>query len=76
MRNKSMVKRTENNFTKRFGNRISVVYAEKPLKLKEKQTRNTVINAAIYKVFSAILKKEPSSKVMLGFENITKMQDK
>ena len=76
MPNRTIGKRAGNNFDKRFGNRIRVVYAEKPLKLKDKQTRNTVINAAIYKVFSAILKREPLAKEMLGLENMTKAQDK
>ncbi len=66
-----MGQRIRNNFNKRFGGRIRVVYAQDS-SASEKQLRNGRLCEAIIKVLSGILGREPTQKELLGIEDLAK----
>lgn len=66
-----MGQQIRNNFNKRFGDRIQVVYAQN-LSPSEKEFRNRKLCEAVIKVLSGILGREPTQKELLGIEDLTK----
>lgn len=66
-----MGQRIRNNFSKRFGDRIRVVYAQHS-SLAEKELLKGRLCEAIIKVLSGILGREPTQKELLGIEDLTK----
>jgi len=66
-----MGQRIRNNFSKRFGDRIRVVYAQRS-SLAEKEALKGRLYEAIIKVLSGILGREPTQKELLGIEDLTK----
>jgi len=65
-----MSRRINNNFRKRFGDRISMTYREKPLTVSEKKLQNDSLSKAITHVLAGILKREPASEELLGITEI------
>lgn len=66
-----MGQRIRNNFNKRFGDRIRVVYSQNS-SASEKQLRDGRFCEAIIKVLSGILGREPTQKELLGIEDLKK----
>lgn len=67
----NMGQRTMNNFNKRFGGRIRIVYAQKT-SVSEKQLQYGKLCRAIIKVLSGILGREPTQREILGIDDISK----
>jgi hypothetical protein len=65
-----MGQRIRNNFNKRFGGRIRVVYAQK-LSVEEKQLLNERLCKAMIQVLSGILGREPTQRELLGIDDIS-----
>ena len=65
-----MGQRIRNNFNKRFGGRIRVVYAQKP-SASEKQLQDEKLYKAITQVLSGILGREPTQREVLGLDDIS-----
>ena len=65
-----MGQRIKNNFNKRFGGRIRVVYAQK-LSATEKQLQNERLCKAMIQVLSGILGREPTQREILGLDDIS-----
>ena len=70
-----MGQRIMNNFNRRFGGRIRVVYAQKS-SASEKQLQNGRLCEAIIKVMSGILGREPTQREVLGLDDISKCKVK
>lgn len=68
-----MGKGTRYNFSKRFGGRIRIVYAQK-LSASEKQLQDGKLCKAMIKVLSGILGREPTQRELLGLEDISKIK--
>ena len=66
-----MGERIRNNFSKRFGGRVRIVYSEKS-STSEKKLRHGRICQAMIQVLSGILGREPTQKELLGIEDISK----
>lgn len=66
-----MGQRIRNNFNKRFGGRIRVVYAQDSSPA-EKELLKGRLCEAIIKVLSGILGREPTQKELLGIEDLAK----
>jgi len=58
------------NFYKRFGNRIKVVYLDKPLEPTEQKIRNAKLRDAYKLMLTEILKREPTQEELLGIVKI------
>jgi len=65
-----MGQRIKNNFNKRFGGRIRIVYAQK-LSASEKQLQNERLCKAMIQVLSGILGREPTQREILGLDDIS-----
>jgi len=65
-----MGQRIRNNFNKRFGGRIRIVYAQK-LSASEKQLQNERLCKAMIQVLSGILGREPTQREILGLDDIS-----
>ena len=65
-----MGQRIRNNFNKRFGGRICVVYAQK-LSVEEKKLLNEKLCKAMIEVLSGILGREPTQREILGLDDIS-----
>lgn len=61
----------DKNFHKRFGNRIGVSFAERPLSPTERKAQNETLCKAITEVMAGILKREPTQEELLGLEDIS-----
>ena len=70
-----MGERIKNNFNKRFGGRIRVVYAQKP-SASEKQIQNERLCKAMIQVLSGILGREPTQREVLGLDDISQCKIK
>lgn len=66
-----MGQRIKNNFNKRFGGRIRIVYAEKT-SASEKQVQNERLCKAIIKLMASVLGREPTQREILGLDDISK----
>ena len=58
------------NFYKRFGDRIKVVYLDKPLEPTEQKIRNAKLREAYKLMLTEILKREPTQEELLGIVKI------
>jgi hypothetical protein len=58
-------------FQKRFGDRITVVYAEKTRPVIEQQEQGETLAKAVTQVIAGILKREPSQEELLGIVDIS-----
>lgn len=65
-----MGQRIRNNFNKRFGDRIRIVYTQK-LSAAEKQLLNEKLCKAMMQVLSGILGREPTQRELLGLDDIS-----
>ena len=61
----------KNNFNKRFGGRIRIVYAQKVSAL-EKQVINERLCKAMIEVLTGILGREPTQRELLGIDDLAK----
>lgn len=68
---KNMGQKMESNFKKRFGDRIEMVYVDKPLKASEREMQNIKICKALIGVISGILGREPTQSELLGIDDIS-----
>ena len=66
-----MGERIRNNFNKRFGGRVRIVYSKKS-SASERKLQYGKLCQAIIKVLSGILGREPTQKELLGIEDISK----
>jgi hypothetical protein len=66
-----MGQRVKDNFSKRFGGEICIVYAKKS-SASEEGIQDGELCKAIIKVLSGILGREPTPKEILGIEDISK----
>ena len=64
----SMRKTTDRNFNKRFGDRISMVFADKPL---DQKVQNNALYKAVTEVMAGILRREPTEAELLGLEDVS-----
>ena len=58
-------------FQKRFRDRITVVYADKPRTAVEQQVQGETLAKAVTQVIAGILKREPSQEELLGLVDIS-----
>lgn len=65
-----MGQRIKNNFHRRFGDRIHVVYSQH-LSLTEKEALKARLNEAIIKVLTGILGREPTQKELMGIDDLS-----
>ncbi len=65
-----MTQRMDNNFRKRFGDRITTRYLDKPLEPTEQKIRNAKLREAYKLMLTEILKREPTEKELLGIVRI------
>ena len=71
LRGEKFVNRSsKNNFQKRFGDRIEVVYANKPVDVEERRFSNERLCQAIKAVMADVLKREPTPQELLGIDSI------
>ena len=70
-----MGQRVRNNFNKRFGGRIRIVYSQKS-SAAEKQLQDGKLCEAIIKVISGILGREPTQREILGLDDISQYKFK
>ncbi len=68
---KNMGRKMESNFEKRFGDRIEIVYADKPLRAAEREMQNIKICKALVSVLTGILGREPTQSELLGIDDIS-----
>jgi hypothetical protein len=66
-----MGERIRNNFEKRFGGRIRIVYSKKS-SASERKIRCERLSQAMIQVLSGILGREPTQKELLGIDDISK----
>jgi len=59
-------------FQKRFGDRISAVYTDRPRNLTEQRTRGEVLVKAITQVIAGIIRREPTQDELLGLTDLSK----
>ena len=69
-----MGQRMHINFQKRFGGRITVVYAEKPLTPAVQKIQNETLTRAITQVLAGILKRDPTQDELLGLVDIASVR--
>lgn len=61
----------EGNFRRRFGDRIGMVFADKPLSPAEQRVHNDALVKALREVMAGILGREPTEAELLGVEDIS-----
>jgi len=66
-----MGERIRNNFEKRFGGRIRIVYSKKS-SASERKILCERLSQAMIQVLSRILGREPTQKELLGIDDISK----
>ena len=66
-----MGKPVVSQFQKRFGDRITAVYADKPCTAIEQQVQGEALAKAITQVIAGILKREPTPDELLGLVDIS-----
>ena len=71
-----MGQRITNNFKKRFGDRVRIIYREKPLKSNEQKLQNEILAKAVTQVLTGILKREPTIEELLGIKEIKNIKIK
>jgi hypothetical protein len=58
-------------FQKRFGDRITAVYADKPRTAVEQQEQGETLAKAVTQVIAGILKREPTQEELLGLVDLS-----
>jgi len=66
-----MRKTTDRNFNKRFGDRISMVFADKPLPPAEQKAQSNALYRTIREVMAGILGREPTDAEICGSKDIS-----
>lgn len=66
-----MARKMDNNFKRRFGDRISISYLVKSFTPAEREVQNTKLYKAIRKVMAGVLKREPTHEEILGLKGIS-----
>jgi len=67
----AMSRNMEGHFKKRFGDRIEIVYADKPLRGAEREMQNIKICRALISILSGVLGREPTPSEILGIDDIS-----
>jgi hypothetical protein len=65
-----------NQFQKRFGDRITAVYADKPCTAIEQQVQGEALAKAITQVIAGILKREPTPEELLGLVDLSEQNSR
>lgn len=60
-------------FQKRFRDRITVVYANKPRTAVEQQVQGETLAKAVTQVITGILKREPTQEELLGIVDLSEV---
>ena len=68
--------RLDNNFKKRFGDRVSMVYAERQPITSRQKLQNEILAKAAAQVLAGVLKREPTSEELLGIAEIKNIRTK
>ncbi|HPM42961.1 MAG TPA: hypothetical protein PLV52_03950 [Candidatus Omnitrophota bacterium] len=68
-----MARGIKDDFNKRFGDRIQVVYA-KNLSPSQREQRNRKLCEAVIKVLTDILGREPTQRELFGIDDLTKVK--
>ena len=63
-------------FQKRFGDRITAVYADKPRTAVEQQVQGETLAKAVTQVIAGILKREPTQEELLGLVDISESRSR
>ena len=71
-----MGQRMSNNFKKRFGDRVSIVYTGKPLIASKQKLQNEALARAAAQVLTGILNRDPTNEELLGVAEIKSMKTK
>jgi len=66
-----MGQRLKDNFNRRFGNRISIIYSNKPAGTSEQHIQNENIWKAFSNVLSGIIGREPTQAELFGIVDIS-----
>lgn len=61
-------------FQKRFSDRISVVYAERPRNLVEQKMQSEELAKAVTQVIAGILGREPTQEELLGLADLSEVE--
>lgn len=67
-----MGQRIKTNFEGQFGNRINILYTDRPLRASEQYIQNGNICKAFSDVLAGIIGREPSEAELFGIKNIEK----
>ena len=71
-----MGQRMSNNFKKRFGDRVGMVYMIRPLTASGHKLQNEALAKAVAQVLTGILKREPTNEELLGAVEIKSIKTK
>ena len=63
-------------FQKRFGDRITAVYADKPRTAVEQQVQGETLAKAVTQVIAGILKREPTPEELLGLVDLSESRSR
>ena len=66
-----MEQKIRNNFDRRFGNRISMIYPDKPLGVSEQRIQNEKICKAFKEVLGGIIGREPTQAELFGIVDMS-----
>jgi len=61
-------------FQKRFGDRITVVYTERPGSLAEQKMQSEALAKAVTQVIAGILGREPTQEELLGLADLSEAE--
>lgn len=67
-----MGQRLKDNFNKRFGNRINILYSDKLFNPSEQRIHNEKIYKAFSEVLNSVLGREPTEAELFGIVDIRK----
>ena len=65
-----MNRSSQQNFQKRFGDKIEVVYCTKPIDVEERRFSNERLALAVKALLTDVLKRQPTPEELLGIEPI------
>ena len=71
-----MGQRMNSNFKKRFGDRVGMVYRERPLIASEQKLQNEALAKAVTQALAGTLKREPTNEELLGVIEIKDIRAK
>ena len=71
-----MGQRLNNNFKKRFSDRVRMVYREGSITASEQKLQNEILAKAVIQVLAGILNREPTYEELLGVVEIKNIKTK